>query len=417
MSLVKAIRDSGTLGTEFVFAVPSANRLSLPPYDIWTDIFAQNLTNATIFTRIGKNESFPKFLVFGLLMNSDLVPRPPGIGIFDIGVRIKTGNLSAVKVSLWDDTDQSIVDGEGTFVYSTDTLGADYITNGANLQACSVVATRDSTNVALIFPNGTRKTFKLDDLQALFFFVDSSTFGTRIKANLPIAVFLGTDCNNKKSNVNCTYLWEQAVSIENFGVNYTFVDPTPKKSSSYQTKLHLVNGANYTVKVNISGITGVSPILLAPGSKVQVDAKNLTHFIRADGPIDVQIQPYFSTYNTSLISLIPNNQFVKKAIFNSRDTNSNLFFVALTDDVKNAKNSLKFDEDVFDLKTFEPTADPFYSFAVVNWLKRPIVRMDSTFGLAGYLVSYQTYISGPSSSNFGSIIGRNLSCLHTELLN
>lgn len=225
MSLARAGSDSGTFGTEFVFAIPPAckpNWICSPVLDL----LAKNYTNATIFDGFGDENNVGGFVATGVVLNSALVPVTAEVGIFDIGVRVKMSDLSAVQANLQivlssDQTDRrgtlfyptdgmcassNYIDSEGTLVYLTDTLGTDYITNGANVQSCSVVATHNSTKVTLLVPNTTSKTFELNDLQVLIFSVDDSIFGTRVKADLPIAVFLGSDCSNETSSSHCPFL-------------------------------------------------------------------------------------------------------------------------------------------------------------------------------------------------------------------
>lgn len=140
--------------------------------------------------------------------------------------------------------------------------------------------------------------------------------------------------------------------MENFGEDYIFVNPNLEKSNSHPAKICLVNGENYTVKMNISGITDTSRISLVPGRKVQVDANYCIHSIRADVPIDVQILTSFAASDTLQIGLVPNHQFANAACFSTASKYMNHILVALTDDVKNPNSSLVLNDKLFDFGLF-----------------------------------------------------------------
>ena len=327
------------------------------------------------------------------------------------GISIQTTSPASVQVFV---NSTSPNGNEGTLLFPASVLGTSYFSNGANNQLVSVMGVSNTTTVTLFFPNGTSRAFQLNTpFDALNFRVSNSTGSTLIQASSPVAVFLGINCTNPSLQTGCSYLLEQTVPIGSFGTNYTFVYPgaVPLSKTSL-AKFRLVNGADQTVNVNISGITSPNHVIvLIPGREVQVDVSNSSHFIQASGPIDVQIQTSFETNNFTQIGLIPNDQFVTQAFFFAESNNSRLTLVASTSQVTNANNSLQFNNVTFDLSQFKPTADPSFSSAIITSLNGSTITMNSTFGVAGYLVSPGSSSASNSinATNFGSVIGRNMS--------
>jgi hypothetical protein len=405
INLVKA--DS--LGTDFLFAAVTSQHSS--DSNITIIITAQNSTNATISSNITGVITIPEFNGSQVIvLPGSLIPSVTN-RVVHLGIRIQTSNLSSVQAFV---NSTSAKGNEGTILYPVDFLGTNYFSNGANDQLVSIMGVATTTNVTLLFPNQTSPTFLLkSEFDVLTFKISNSTSGTRIQADSPIAVFLGINCAGPSIKTGCSYLLEQTVPVGDFGTNYTYVDPgTVPVSNTSLSKFRLVNGANQTVNVTISGITNETHVIvLFPGREVQVDVSNSSHVIQANGPIDVQIQPSFAAANFTQIGLIPNDQFVQEAFFFAEPNNSRLTLVALTSDVSNnnTNSSLLFNGVAFNLSEFQPTADPNFSFAVLTLLNGT-TAMNSTFGVAGYLVSpgHSKQSEASNATNYGSVIGRNL---------
>lgn len=68
-----------------------------------------------------------------------------------------------------------------------------------------------------------------------------------------------------------------------------------------------------------------------------------------------------------------------------------------------------YNEIPFDLTTFEVSADPDYSYVMIN-PQTGAIFMNATFKLAGYLFEY-SFTENPIL--FGSAIGRNLKKINT----
>ena len=406
---INLVKASNSLGTDFLFAaVPPHNSTNS---NITIVINAQTFTDATISSNITGNISIPEFSgTQVVVLPGSLIPNTTN-AVLPLGIRIHTTNPASVQVFV---NSTSPNGNEGTLLFPVSVLGTDHFSNGANNQLVSVMGAANSANVTLLFPNGTSGHFQLNTpFDVLNFRISNSTGSTQIQASSPVAVFLGINCTNPSIQSGCNYLLEQAVPVGNFGNNYTFVYPgaVPLSNTSL-AKFRLVNGASHTVNVNISGITSPNRfIVLVPGREVQVDVSNSSHFIQASGPIDVQIQTSFETNNFTQIGLIPNDQFVTQAFFFAESNNSRLTLVALTNQVNNTNNSLQFNNVTFDLSQFQPTADPSFSSAIITSLNGSTIMMNSTFGVAGYLVSPGSSSASNSinATNFGSVIGRNMS--------
>lgn len=207
--------------------------------------------------------------------------------------------------------------------------------------------------------------------------------------------------------------------MKNFGHDFVLVNPHAElEIDTYKSALHLVNyitlrlvnGDHKTVFVDISGLTP-TPIKLIPGQAVAIETTNWTNRINSTGLIDVQvISGSPSVGNRAQWGLTPNDQFVNQALFFVESLKTNqLFLVALTSDITNSHNSLKFNGVQLDLKLFQlqPSADPDYSYVIITPPTGPNF-MDSSFKLAGYLFEYLWSDSRHRSVCSGSAIGRNL---------
>ena len=404
----QAVTGSTVIGTDFlVGVVPSANASFA---NITVIINTRVSTNATIFTNLTGNMTFPTFAkVLVVVLPGSLIPTLNGTS--NTGIRITTSDPSSVQVIV--NSTQIPNLNEGSLVFPVGTLGTRYFINGPLQRgAFTVLAANNATNVTLQFVNGTSFNFTLDAQQALSF-AGPNLLGTIVQANSSVAVFSGrgtvtgpaTVCN---STLNCSYLLEQLPRQENFGQNFVFVNPTGGLGQNFtNATLRLVTSSFTPVTVNISGL---QPFNLSQNQSIAISAGNISNSISASGPIDVEVLAgSLDLNNRSLYGLIPNGQFVDTAFFFVLDnTTSSLTLVALTSDISNSSNTLNFtlsDGQPLNLNlTFQPSANSSYSYAFANLPSGagPIV-MDASFGVAGYL-----FESLANTTNYGSILGRNL---------
>lgn len=397
-----------TFGTEFI--IGAVNNVNASVSNITIIINSAGSNNATIFSNITGNISVPSFNGTKIVvLPGSLIPYLQGNA--SLGIRVITHNISSIQAFV----NNTIKNGsEGLLVFPVATLGKTYLTNGVTPnEAFSVVASVDSTNVTITFRNGTKSNFTLAKSLDSLSFSKAELDGTFINASSPVAVFVGRDCSISispifKEPTVCGYLWEQMVPLGKFGKQFVLVNPNAPlqtgSGNSTNTTIRVVNGENVNVSVEILGITTKSkPFVLVPGRAVAFDAHNLTYQINATGLIDIQIITQSSKFeNQTQWGLIPNDQFIEKArFFVESSTNSQLSLVALTSDIKNSTNSLKFNGVAFDLSHFQVSANSNYSY-VITQPKQGANFMNATFKLGGYLFETKA-----NTTNFGSIIGRS----------